>query len=70
MHSIPVGCLPRGGVCQAVWPGVSAWGVSVQGGCLPEGSAQWGVSATHTPPVNKITDFCENITLLQLRCGR
>ena len=23
-----------------------------------------------TPPVNRMTDACENITLLQLRCGR
>ena len=48
------GCLPRG---------LSAWEVSAQGG---------GVSATHTHthPVNRITDACENITLPQLRCGR
>ena len=26
--------------------------------------------ATHAPPVNRITDACENITLQQLRCGR
>ena len=25
---------------------------------------------TTPPPVNKITDMCENITLLKLRCGR
>ena len=43
--------------------GVSARGLSA-GGCLP-GS----VSARH-PPVNRMIDACENITLPQLRCGR
>ena len=41
---------------------VCSWGVSVPGGkCLPH---------TTTPPVNRMTDACENITLPQLRCGR
>ena len=33
------------------------------GGCLP--SACWD-----TPPVDRMTDACKNITLPQLRCGR
>ena len=44
---------------------VSAWGegVSVQGVYSP-------VHAGIHPPVNRITDVCENITFPQLRCGR
>ena len=55
-----VGCLPRG--------------VSAQCGCLPRGDLSRGVSASglgvaDTPPVNRMTDRCKNITLPQLRCG-
>ena len=46
------------------------------GGCLPrgvsthgDGICQVGVCQT-PPPLNRITDRCENITLPQLRCGR
>ena len=56
------------GVCPG---GVSAQGVSTQGvsdwggmsarGCLPD---------TPPPPVDRMADACENITLPQLRCGR
>ena len=58
---LPRGCLPRG---------VSA------GGCLPRGCLARGCLLrvfchTHPlPPVNRMTDTCENITLPQLRCGR
>ena len=51
---------PEGVVCL----GVSAQGVSAQGGCvLPRG----GVSAMDKDPhpVDKMTDACENITLPQ-----
>ena len=49
-----------GGVYRSMhWAG----GVSARG-CLPE-----GVSAT-PPPLDRMTDACENITLPQLRCGR
>ena len=44
---------------------------------VPGGVPAWsrgGVVSQHalrlTPPVNRITDACENITLPQLRCGR
>ena len=51
------GCLPRAGVCPGL---VSAQGVSAQGvsawGCLPRVVSVY-------PPVNRITDRCENITL-------
>ena len=47
--------LGRGCVCQ---------------GCLPGGVWQTppGARGRH-PPVNRMTDRCKNITLLQLRCG-
>ena len=67
-----------GGVCPGVCVCVSGGGVSRRGFCpgyvsregavcvSREGGVQ-GVSATHTPPpVNKITDACENITFPQL----
>ena len=46
------------------------WGEGVcLGGCLPrEGVCPGGVC--ETPPVNRITDRCKNITLPQLCCGR
>ena len=37
-------------------------GVTAPGGYLPRYSSP--------PPVNRITDSCENITLPPLRCGR
>ena len=44
--------------------GVSAQGVSAQGGCLPQ------CILGYTPPLDRMTDACENITLPQLSCGR
>ena len=59
---IPVGCVSSAAV--AVW----------RGGGLPRGCLPGGVSAggevSARPPVNRITDRCQNITLPQLRCGR
>ena len=57
---IPVGCVPSAtvAVCSRGW-------VSARG-CLPVGD----VCQTTPPPVNRMTDVCENITLPQLRCGR
>ena len=53
--------MPGGAVC----PGrVSAPGR----GCLLGGSAP--MHAGIHPPVERMTDVCENITLPQLRCGR
>ena len=46
-------CLPRGISAQG---GVCLGDVILEGGCLPG-----------TPPVNRITDRCRNITLPQLR---
>ena len=48
--------------------GLCVGGVSVQGGGLCLGSLFRGLSPP--PPVNRITDACENITLPQLRCGQ
>ena len=55
------GCLPGGGVCSR---GVSAlgavwfWGVSAPRGCgIP------ACTEADTPPVNRMTDRCKNITL-------
>ena len=56
--------------------GVSDWGVSDRGGSAQKGSVCPGVSVLGgclpggTPPVDRMTDACENITLPQLRCGR
>ena len=60
---LPGGCLPKG---------VSAQGVSTGGVCLGGGVCQWCLPQCmlgNTPPMNRITDTCENITLPQLRCG-
>ena len=45
--------------------------------CIPVGcilssvvAVPGGVSACQTPHVNRMTDTCKNITLLQLRCGQ
>ena len=41
------------------------------GGVCPGGSVCPGEGVCLLdPPVNRITERCENITLLQLRCGR
>ena len=64
--------LPHGGVPG---PGdVPGWGVYLvlggvpcPGRCVP---GPRGVPAQVLPPVNRMTDACENITLPQLRCGR
>ena len=54
------GCLPRGCLAGGVF---AQGGVGVcPGGCLPGGAC-----ARH-PPVNRMTDTCENITLPQLHC--
>ena len=72
-------CSRVGGVCSwglLPW-GVSAWGVSAQGVSAPGGVCSWGgVSAgggwgcvvsqhapRQTPPVNRMTNRCKNITL-------
>ena len=47
------------------WPG--GLGVYLVLGGVP---GLRGVLDTHTPPVNRITHTCKNITLAQLRCGR
>ena len=58
-----------GGVC---FHGGCPLGVSSLGGCLLlKGLSAFGVYAKHPlPPVNRITDRCKNITLLQLRCAQ
>ena len=55
-----------GGVCPG---GVCPWR------CLPSWLSAWGwvsapVHAAINPPLDRMTDVCENITLPQLRCGR
>ena len=52
------------------WGGGGA--VSAPGGCLLGGGGGGIPACTETdpPPVNRITDACENITLPQLLCGR
>ena len=49
------GCLLQGGSALG---GVCSWGVSAQGGCgIP------ACTEVDTPPVNRMTDRCKNITL-------
>ena len=62
------GCLPRGFCLGGLPRGVSAPGDVCQGS--GQGGVCRGVCHTHTHPVNRITDSCENITLPQLHCGR
>ena len=72
------GCLPCpgwgvpalsrvGGACLVLggMPAWSGWGV-------PTWSAGGGIPACTgvDPPMNKITDACENITFPQIRCGQ
>ena len=61
-----------GGWCT--WSGGGTWlGVYlVQGGVPgPGGMAAPGPGdVRYSPPVNRMTDVCKNITLPQLRCGR
>ena len=72
-----MGCLPGLGGCLP-GPGggslVPGEGITclVPGGCLsgPGGVVVSQHALRQTPPVNRITDACENITLPQLRCGR
>ena len=55
-----------GGVCSNAG-GSASRGVSVIGACwVTTDRPPW----SRHPPVNRITDACENITLPQLRCGR
>ena len=69
------GCLPRevsarGKVCLPMGEGCLPMGGGVcPGGCLPGWGAQCILGYT-VPPVNRITDACENITLPRLCCGR
>ena len=63
---IPVGCVPSaavavGGGAGCLPGGVCPGDVSAWGGVCP--SACWD---THPPPVNRITDACENITMLRM----
>ena len=70
----------RGGGGVPTEGGVPAWGVPTQGVYLPEGCTYQGVylpggcgvsqPGADTPPMNRITHACENITLPQLCCGR
>ena len=68
------GCREGGGLCIPActeWGCISACtaqGVSA-GGCLL-GGLPGGGGVRHTPPVDKMTDACENITLPQLPFGR
>ena len=67
------GCVcPRGGVCSrggdCLLRGCLLPGGVCSGGCLLPGGIPACTEAD--PPVNKMTDACENITLAQLRCSR
>ena len=81
---IPVGCVLSAAVTVRGVPawGVPAWGRCTCLGGVPNGGgvpawrgvpAQGGVSKHAlrlTPPVDRMTDACKNITLPQLHCGQ
>ena len=54
---------------EGAWSREGAWSWGVVHGPWGGGMVSQHV-LRQTPPVNRITDPCENITLLQLRCGR
>ena len=73
--------LVLGGTWSGPGGGVWSGGYLVPGGCTWSGlggvPGLGGVcqvpppdQTRYTPPVNRITDRCKNITLAQLRCGR
>ena len=75
------GGLVPGGVCargRSGPGGVSGPGVSGPGGVSGARgrSGPWGISKTtntpqdQTPPINRITDRCKNITFANYVCGR
>ena len=67
-EAVSGGCVSRVCVCPGC---VCVRGVCVQGGaggCLPS----WVAAPVHAgiPPLDRMTDACENFTLPQLCCGR
>ena len=64
-HSMLAG---GGGVCSRGW--VPGPGGCLLGGVSGPGGVCSGGGGVVNPSVNRITDACKNITLLQLRCGR
>ena len=66
---IPVGCVPPTAVAV---PGGSPPGTPLGAGTPPPEQAPQPHPPEHaaSPPVDRITDACENIALPQLRCGR
>ena len=68
---IPVGCVPlaryrTGGLC----PGVSLTETTLPWTKTPQSCGLWCMLGQRPPPpVNRITDSCKNITLLQPHCG-
>ena len=70
---LPGGVCSGGGVCSqgvCFQGGVYSWGVSAPKGCLLPGVGIPACTEADTPPVNRMTDACKNITLPQLHCGR
>ena len=68
------GCVPGSRGVYLVWGrGCTwSWGVPCLGGCAPSlgGVPGPGGVVSGTPPMNRITHTCKNITLPQLRCAR
>ena len=68
--SAPGGCLLPGGVCSgrvgvSALGGVCSWGGVCSGGSAPGGCGIPACTEADTPPVNRMTDRCKNITLPQ-----
>ena len=69
-----LGVSAQGGVCSQEGSLLQGWCL-LWGGVCSRGSASVHAGIPHPPvsrhpPVNRMTDACENITLLQLRCLR
>ena len=62
-------CMPRGVHARRCMPGECVWPeghVCPRGVCVPGGvHTRRGICAKHAPPLDRMTDACENITLPQ-----
>ena len=67
---VPGGVSALGGCVCSRGRGCLLWGGVCSGRSGPGGVVVSQHALRQTPPVDRITDACKNITLAQLRCGR